>query len=243
MLEDIGKLPQVKKTIQRGISLVGFIYNHTWALNAMRKFTNKTELVRYGVTRFATTFLTLQRLHKQKNNLRKMFTSEEWLRSKTSKDAKGKRATETVLMTSFWNHVVYTLKVMGPLVRVLRLADNEKRPAMGYIYEAMDRAKETIQRAFNGNEDKYKEIFDIVDRRWNCQLHHPLHAAGHFLNPEFFYTNPQIEFVSEVMEGFYKSIERLVPTEEGVDNVTKELPIYKRVASIFGLKAANWCMP
>ncbi|XP_057418048.1 uncharacterized protein LOC130712226 [Lotus japonicus] len=62
ILEDIGKLKRVQKTIKRGISLVGFFYNHTLALNIMRKYTNKSELVRHGVTRFATTFLTLRRL-------------------------------------------------------------------------------------------------------------------------------------------------------------------------------------
>jgi len=40
-------------------------------------------------------------------------------------------------MPSFWNIIVYILKVMGPLVRVLRLVDNERKPTMGYIYEAM----------------------------------------------------------------------------------------------------------
>nr|CAN63384.1 hypothetical protein VITISV_017567 [Vitis vinifera] len=35
---------------------------------------------------------------------------------------------------------------------------------MGYIYEAMDRCKETIKKSFNENEDRYKEIFSIIDR-------------------------------------------------------------------------------
>ena len=77
---------------------------------------------------------------------------------------------------------------MGPLVSVLRLVDNEKKPAMGFIYEAMDRAKEAIQRAFNNNEGKYKDILAIIDKRWDCQLHHPLHAGGYYLNPKLFYT-------------------------------------------------------
>ncbi|XP_061355258.1 uncharacterized protein LOC133299790 [Gastrolobium bilobum] len=124
MLEDIGKLDRVKRTIKRGISLVGFIYNHSLALNTMQKFTSKTELVRHGVTRFATTFLTLQRLYKQKSNLRRMFTSDEWSKSKTAKDPKGKRATDIVLNTSFWNDIVYCLKAMGPLVGVLRMLVN-----------------------------------------------------------------------------------------------------------------------
>ncbi|RDX87077.1 Nuclear pore complex protein NUP85, partial [Mucuna pruriens] len=82
-----------------------------------------------------------------------MFTSDEWLESRAAKDPKGKKASDIVLMPSFWNDVVYALKAMGPIVRVLRLVDNEKRPAMSYIYEAMDRAKEAIQKAFNGEEE------------------------------------------------------------------------------------------
>ncbi|XP_073222786.1 uncharacterized protein [Cicer arietinum] len=116
MLEDIGKIAKVKTVIQKGISLVGFIYNHTLALNIMRKNTDNVELVRHRVTKFATTFLTLQRLHKQKTNLRKIFTSEEWLKSKAANDPKGKKATRIVFLTSFWNDIIYTLKVMGPLV-------------------------------------------------------------------------------------------------------------------------------
>jgi hypothetical protein len=53
-----------------------------------------------------------------------------------------------------------------------------KKPAMGYIYEVMDSTKETIQNSFNNNEDKYRQIFDIMDKRWECQLHHPLHAVA-----------------------------------------------------------------
>ena len=222
MLEDIGKLPRVKKAIQRGISLVGFIYNHTLALNTMRKFTNKMELVRHGVTRFATTFLTLQRLYKQKNNLRRMFTSDEWLSSKKAKEPKGKKAGDIVLSTTFWNDVVYSIKLMGPLVHVLRLVDNEKKPAMGYIYEAMDRAKEAIQKSFKDNEDKYNDIFTTIDRRWDSQIHHSLHVASYFLNLEFYYTNAtKIESNHEVMNIHHKTIEK-----------------FKRVGGLFGNRMA-----
>ncbi|XP_057791194.1 uncharacterized protein LOC131008327 [Salvia miltiorrhiza] len=177
MLEDIGKLPQIKTTIQRGVKFVGFIYNHTSTLSLLRRFTNKRELVRPAVTRFATSFLSLERIHKEKTNLRKMFTSEEWTQNKLSKEAKGKQATKIALMPSFWKNIVYTLKVMAPLVRVLRLVDGEKKPAMGYIYEAMEKAKEAIAKSFQNNESRYKEVFAIIDNRWDCQLHRPLHAA------------------------------------------------------------------
>ncbi|RVW59767.1 hypothetical protein CK203_096368 [Vitis vinifera] len=41
----------------------------------------------------------------------------------------------------------------------------EQVAPMGYIYEAMNKAKDTIMRSFNGNEEKYKEIFNIIDKR------------------------------------------------------------------------------
>ena len=65
-------------------------------------------------------------------------------------------------MPSFWNTIVFCLKVSGPLVR---LVDGEKKAPMGYIYEAMNKAKDTIVKGFNGKEEKYKEIFNIIDKR------------------------------------------------------------------------------
>jgi hypothetical protein len=238
ILEDIGKLSVIKKTITRAQFLVGFIYNHTMALNIMRSHTGGAELIRSGVTRFATTFLTLQRLYKQKHNLRRMFVSELWLNTKTAKETKAKRAYAIVLMTSFWNEVLYSIKAMGALVEVLRLVDNEKKPAMGYIYEAMDRAKESIAKAFNENERRYSEIFEIIDKRWECQLHRPLHAAGHFLNPRHFYSDQNIAKDKEVTNGLYACIERLSIDETWNDKALTEIAQYRRGIGTFGTPSA-----
>ena len=81
---------------------------------------------------------------------------------------------------------------------------------MGYIYEAMTRAKETIVKSFLSNEEKYKEIFKISDRRWETQLHQPLHATGYFLNPKVFYDKPKLEDDEAIMKQLYKCIERMV---------------------------------
>lgn len=69
-------------------------------------------------------------------------------------------------MPLFWNNVVYALQVATPLIKVLRLVDGERKLAMGYIYEAMDRAKEAIQNSFKNNENIYREIFKIIDNRY-----------------------------------------------------------------------------
>ncbi|KAL0386203.1 UNVERIFIED_CONTAM: hypothetical protein Sradi_3014600 [Sesamum radiatum] len=71
---------------------------------------------------------------------------------------------------------------------------------MGYIYEAMNRAKEASTASFSNIEEKYKDVFALIDAKWNVQLHRLLHAAGYFLNPEFYYSNPHVEQDAEVMQ-------------------------------------------
>ena len=85
MLEDIGKLPNIKRTLERVISLNKYIYNCLGLLNMMRRFTRQKELLRPAKTSFATAFITLSQLYEQKKNLRKMFTSSDWSNSKWAK--------------------------------------------------------------------------------------------------------------------------------------------------------------
>lgn len=51
-------------------------------------------------------------------------------------------------MASFWRDVVYTLKAMTHLLDVLRMIDNDMKPIMGYIYDTMGVAKESIEIIF-----------------------------------------------------------------------------------------------
>nr|CAN67667.1 hypothetical protein VITISV_041109 [Vitis vinifera] len=176
MLEDIGKLPNIKRTLERAISLNGYIYNRSGLLNMMRRFTGQRELLRPAKTR--------------------------------------------------------------PLVRVLRLVDGEKKAPKGYIYEAMNRAKDAIVRSFNGNEEKYKEIFNIIDKRWEIQLHRPLHAVGYFLNPKFFYDKPEIEHDAEIMSDLYKCILRLTRDPAKQEKVVAEVSLFTNAQGLFGNELA-----
>ncbi|XP_020874199.1 uncharacterized protein LOC110226587 [Arabidopsis lyrata subsp. lyrata] len=117
------------------------------------------------------------------------------------------------------------------------MVDGEKKPPMGYIYAAMDRAKETIMRSFTMRDENYKAAFKIIDRRWECQLHRPLHAAGYYLNPEFHYSNEDIG-CEEVLKGFYACIERLTPTIEIQDKIIAELDAFKNTTGLFGIPMA-----
>jgi Fe2+ or Zn2+ uptake regulation protein len=76
MLEDIGSLKNVKITIQRAKIITVFLYTHTRVLNLMRVFLGK-DLVRAGVTRFATAYLNLKSIQEKKTELKKLFRSDE----------------------------------------------------------------------------------------------------------------------------------------------------------------------
>lgn len=180
MLEDIGNIPPIAGTLQSGMAVVSYIYKHVPLINMLKAHTNKKNLLRPGKTRIAASYLTLQRIQQLKHNLRTMFTSEKWATCNYAKELEGRRVQDIIMMVSFWSGVAYVLKLMGPLVKVLRLVENEKKPVVGYIYEAMDRAKEVIQKTFDGDESKYKNVFAIIDKRWEEQLQQPLHLPGTF---------------------------------------------------------------
>ncbi|KAL0394959.1 UNVERIFIED_CONTAM: hypothetical protein Slati_4462100 [Sesamum latifolium] len=115
------------------------------------------------------------------------------------------------LKNSFWNNVLYILKVAGPLVKVLGLVDGEEKPPIGSIYEAIDRAKEAIAASFLNVEEKYKKKNYIINGRWDIKLHRPLHTAGYYLNSDFYYSNPNVEQDKEVMAEWWSTFGSYTP--------------------------------
>jgi hypothetical protein len=104
---------------------------------------------------------------------------------------------------------LHYMQISEPLVALLRTADGEK-PSIGYIYEGMDRAKEAIRAQYAGVPEKYGPIWDIIDRRWQNQLHRPIHAAAFYLNPAYRFL-PNFKADEEVLTGLYSVMQRLSP--------------------------------
>ncbi|KAK3227109.1 hypothetical protein Dsin_006971 [Dipteronia sinensis] len=53
----------------------------------------------------------------------------------------------------------------------------------------MDEAKEEISKNLKGELGAYKEIWDIINKRWEFQMHRHLHAAAYFMYPQYQYTD------------------------------------------------------
>jgi hypothetical protein len=151
MLEDFEKkIPIHKKTIGIGKKFTTCIYARTSLIYLLQHHTKRRYLVRSAMTRFATSYLTLGCLNDKKEALMRMFTSEKWKFSQFAKTKDGKNLESMVMDKEFCKNIVICLKGAYPLIKFICLVDFDEKPAMGFTYEAMDRAKEKIQEAFKG---------------------------------------------------------------------------------------------
>ena len=111
MVEAVGKLKQFGSTITKAKEMTIFLYAHHATLALMRSHTKKRDIVRPGVTRFASAFLTLQSLAAKKKQLKEMCCSDAWEQCKHTRTRKGKSAHATIISRTFWKNVSLCIKV------------------------------------------------------------------------------------------------------------------------------------
>jgi hypothetical protein len=114
--------------------------------------------------------------------VKRMFFSNEWHVLPFSAKSEGRAISKLVsYQESFWVGVEEVCAINKPLVKALCLVDGDK-PAIGYLYETMYRAKESICACYEDKGDEgYKKLlllWRVIDERWNNTLHHSIHAAG-----------------------------------------------------------------
>ncbi|XP_052727463.1 uncharacterized protein LOC108329753 [Vigna angularis] len=177
-----------------------------------------------------------------KASLLTMFSSEEWKTSKFGTSQEGRKVAHVVLDSRFWKNVSICLKAVAPLMVVLRLVDSDVKPAMGFIYEEMDCAKENIRSNFNNIKKSYEEVWRIIDARWDNQLHRPLHATAYFLNPHFHYEpNFRSDDGGEVKEGLYFCMRRLIPDMTERRKINLQIVEFHNARGLFGMEDAKEC--
>ena len=81
MLEDIGNMKQIKETLDQEKMITSFIYNSLKVINLMKVFTKDRDLLRPGITRFTTEFISLQILIRYEGDLKMMCTTNECVNS------------------------------------------------------------------------------------------------------------------------------------------------------------------
>lgn len=144
-----------------------------------QRLTKNKELHRSCVTRFENQFYTIQSVHENRHHLQVLFVSEQWTKSDFPKKPAGKKVDRIVTKQEFWDNVHLDCQVLPPLVDLVRLVDTKQTSCMGYIYDAISRAKEQINKnLYSGsNERLVSQVLSMIQARWTDQLHHPLYAA------------------------------------------------------------------
>ncbi|WVZ68115.1 hypothetical protein U9M48_017096, partial [Paspalum notatum var. saurae] len=233
MLEDLGKLRHVEETITSAKLVTTFLYAHTRVLDLMRKYLGR-DLVPSGVTRFATAYLNLKSLQDNKKEITRLFRSDELNDLGYFKKAKGKKANKIVRSEGFWKNVDMAVNFFEPLANVLRRMDSDV-PAMGFFHGSMLEAKKEIAARFDNNESRFKVAWDIIDKRWDNKLKTPLHLAGYYLNPYFYYPNKSdIELDGSFRAAVIVCITKMVDDEDIQDKIIDELNMYQEQKGAFG---------
>ncbi|XP_057740493.1 uncharacterized protein LOC130957661 [Arachis stenosperma] len=240
ILEDFEKKLKVHETtIKKGRKITTFIYSRSMLISMLRNFTKEKDLVRPGATRFATAYLTLTCLHDNKGPLMTMFTSADWKTTKVASMPEGIRVQNMALDSRLWKNIVICLKAAALLITVLRLVDSDEKLAMGFIFEGMRNAKETIKTNFSCVKKSYEPIWEIIDGRWESQLHRPLHAAAYYLNPYYHYELNFMVDDADIKIGLYSCLKKLVPNQEERKKVGLQLPDFHYARGLFGNETAK----
>jgi hypothetical protein len=188
MLEDFLNIKQVGECMDKAKKITRFIYNSTWLLSFMKKeFTRGHELLRPAITKFATSFSTLQSLLDKRIVLKRMFQSNKWLSSQLTKSYEAKEVEKIVLSVTFWKKMQYVKKSLEPIAQVLQKIDGDESRSMSFIYNDMYRAKLAIKAIHGNDAQKYEPFRSVIDNHWNSLFSHPLCVAAYFLNPSHRY--------------------------------------------------------
>lgn len=237
ILEDLCKVDWVGRCILQAQSVTKFIYNNAWVLALMRKFTGGQDIVRTSATRSASNFLSLQSLVKQRSRLKQMFNSPEYSSSPYASRPHGIACVDVLDDNQFWRVAEELAAVSEALLKVLREVSGGK-PAVGSIYESMTRAKESIRTYYIMDETKCKTFLDVVDKRWQHQLHSPIHAAAAYLNPSIQY-NPEVKFLGSIKEEFLAVLDKLLPTPDLRQDITTQIFRFRKAQGMFGSNLAR----
>ncbi|CAN6565928.1 unnamed protein product [Malus baccata var. baccata] len=204
MFQGIGNLCRFTRVVDKAKAFTIFIYAHHKTLALMRKHTKKRDIIRSGVTRFATSFLTLQSLMDKKKDLK-----------------------VTVVNAHFWDGVSLCLKVFDPLFKILQIVDGDKKPSMGFLHGELQKAKMEIKETFKNNEANYQPILQIIDEKAHERLDSPLHLASYLLNPYYFFKDQSIQHDPIVMERIFTCVEKFFPDNYEIQNQVINVEMHK----------------
>ncbi|KAF3606450.1 hypothetical protein DY000_02049282 [Brassica cretica] len=235
-----------------GVSLPANEDIKSWILKSCveEKFTFGNDILQPAFTTYSTNFATMSRIAELKPHLQAMVTSSEWNECSYSKEAGGLAMTETI-------NDEKKLVPEDNIQDIIGKDINSYKNAVGIFGRNLAiRARDTMLPAewwsTYGESCLNLSRFAIRLLSQTCsslvgsgrilapmekQQRLPLHAAGFYLNPKFFY-NIGEEMRSEIHLAVVDCIEKLVPEDNIQDIIGKDINSYKNAVGIFGRNLA-----
>ncbi|CAN1791169.1 hypothetical protein LINPERHAP1_LOCUS19161, partial [Linum perenne] len=136
----------------------------------------------------------------------------------------------------FWGYCLEIVKVVTPIMKLLRFVDSDEKPSLGYVYKGMTLIIEGIKNIYPDNESKYKPFIDIVEKRFDKHFRGDMHRAAYYFNPALAYnhTTTLIEFVKSAILNLFEL--KTYCTDDMA--AVKELKIYEETKGSFGQELA-----
>ncbi|XP_044975425.1 uncharacterized protein LOC123443193 [Hordeum vulgare subsp. vulgare] len=237
MLDEFSKIDWVNQCICQAQTITRFVYNNNWILDLMRRCMAGQELVCSGITKSVSDFLTLQSLLKHRLKLKQMFHSSDYVSSSYANRSLSISCVEILNDDEFWRAVEEIAAVSEPLLRVMRDVSGGKA-AIGYIYESMTKVMDSIRTYYIMDEGKCKSFLDIVEQKWQVELHSHLHSAAAFLNPSIQY-NPEVKFFTSIKEEFYHVLDKVLTAPDQRHGITSELHAFRKAQGMFASNIAK----
>ncbi|XP_042497773.1 uncharacterized protein LOC122076517 [Macadamia integrifolia] len=238
LLKDIYKhVNWVREVINDGKNVVDYMLKHTAIFALMKQFINDKELKQPSKTRFATYFSMLQSLVAVENELRLLVASSDWSDFHFNEAEMAVKIARIIQSDAFWEGAKEVVSFMEPIILILRLVDSEGATT-GYLFEATERAKETLQKFVEKDGVKYSIIMALLNSRLKENIIHHVHVLAAILNPAFMYAGRFKIETSRILEAQDFILETMLPPEEH-DQFTAEMVEYRmknpKVFSITGM--------
>ncbi|XP_042490308.1 uncharacterized protein LOC122070249 [Macadamia integrifolia] len=180
------KVKWVREVIEDGKLVVHYIHRHRDIVALMRKFTNNRDIKQSCKTRFGTYFFMLRSLIVVENELRLFVASSEWRAFQFNRAEMAVRTVRIIQSDTFWEEAKEVVALMEPLIRILCLVDSDGSTT-GYLYEATERAKETLRKFVENDGGKYLAIMDLFQFRLENNIIHRVHVFGALLKPSIMF--------------------------------------------------------
>ncbi|CAN1319743.1 hypothetical protein LINPERPRIM_LOCUS31383 [Linum perenne] len=211
-------MPHVSELFAKASKISVFVYNHQPVLNWLKAREGWKEIVRPVVTRFTTHFKVLKSTYGHKADLRVLFGSEFYIADSSSSTQKAMNVEKIVSDNMFWGYCLEIVKVVTPIMKLLRFVDSDEKPSLGYVYKGM-----TL-------------IIEGVEKRFDKHFRGDMHRAAYYFNPALAYnhTTTLIEFVKSAILNLFEL--KTYCTDDMA--AVKELKIYEETKGSFGQELA-----